>query len=372
MGTPSTFSITNVTGSERMDLRLRGRALPYQPYTLEGNMRAEFTWYPGNAVATVQMLGAEEKTTSVNGMWKDRFIKNITDDNKSVIPTAVALFNDKQVADTAALCAVIERIRLAGQLVRVEWDTLVREGVLLRFRQSWKRIEDVEWEMEFQWVSRGEKQAPVTLPTTTSSDSFSKELRSLVDLLTTALNPPAFAVVADFTDQLNSHISEIEGAVAQVEGAVQNSVDQISSPAETAERALAATQTISGQASAIVTLVESFPPLFVISTATRQALGFEDALSADSYTRGIKAQARALQLTASEQANTLRAQTRQEQLVASFVARGPMDLRDVSQRFYETPDQWRTLLQYNNLASSKIAAGTLILVPKVNASDRTV
>jgi hypothetical protein len=41
-----------------------------------------------------------------------------------------------------------------------------------------------------------------------------------------------------------------------------------------------------------------------------------------------------------------------------------MDLRDVSLRFYGTQDNWRTLLQFNHLASSKLSSGQLVFVPK--------
>lgn len=368
----STFSITTVTGSEPMQLQLRGRALPYQPFTLEGAMRSEVTWYPGNAVATIQMLGAEEKSSSVAGMWKDRFIKSVTDEGASVDPTGVALFNNQAVADVFSLVGFVEKLRLAGQLVRVEWDSIVREGILSRFRQTWKRREDVEWEMEFAWVSRGEKQKPVTLSSTTSANSFATQLRAGLDAITTALTPPSFPVIEDFTTAVDSALSEIDDAVLQVENAVQNSVQQISVPSDSAERALAATETIKTSASEIVTTCESYPPLLVIKNETGESLGMENALVASNYLREIKTAARDLQMTASDQADTLRAQVRQETLLASFVARAPTDLRDVSQKYYGTPDEWRSLVIYNNFESSRVDAGDLILVPKLNSVDGRV
>jgi len=372
MADPSTFSIVATTGNDRLDLKLRGRALPYQPLTFEGSMRAEFTWYPGNAVATVQMLGAEEKATTVTGMWKDRFIKSVTDEGVSVNPTGVALFNDQQVADVFDLASKVEQIRLAGQILRVEWDSLVREGILMRFRQTWKRREDLEWEMEFQWISRGEKQAPVSLPASQSPDTYSQQLRALLNNLVAAVSPPEFPVVEDLTLRIDAAVTEITSAVTEVESAVSYSVETVQAPVEASERALAATQTIVNQASEIRTAVEETPALFVISSTDRQSLGYEDALAADEWSRNVKDQAKAMQLTASEQADTLRTNARQEELIASFIARAPTDLRDVSRKYYGTPDQWRTLLQYNALESSKVDIGTLILVPKITAADRTV
>ena len=59
MGSPSSLVIATLPGAPvQMSLTLQGRALPYQGLELEGTMRAELTWYPGNGVASVQMLGA--------------------------------------------------------------------------------------------------------------------------------------------------------------------------------------------------------------------------------------------------------------------------------------------------------------------------
>ena len=54
----------------------------------------------------------------------------------------------------------------------------------------------------------------------------------------------------------------------------------------------------------------------------------------------------------------------QQELLASFVAAQNMDLRDVSTRYYGTPDNWQQLMQFNGFASSKLNAGDLVWVPK--------
>ena len=56
-------------------LNLTRRALPYRPFTLKGSQRNEITWYPGNPIGSLQVLGPTESDTSVSGVWKDVFIK---------------------------------------------------------------------------------------------------------------------------------------------------------------------------------------------------------------------------------------------------------------------------------------------------------
>lgn len=378
MASPSSFTISTLRQSGAglapgsPELELRGRALPYREpgLVLEGSMRAEFTWYPGNAVATVQMLGAEEKSTVISGMWKDKFLKSATDEGRVVQPDAIALADGQQVVDVFDLVARVEAMRLAGQLLEVKWDGLTRHGLLLRFRQTWLRREDVQWELEFGWVSRGEVQTAPTLPLVPSANDFSDTVRGLTSRLQDALTSPPFQVVEDFTAAVESAVAEIDDAVLEVENAVTGTVQQVSAPVDAAERTLAAAESIKRSASSIVTTVETYPPVEIIKTGSISALTLGDALAADVYSRGLKLLGRQLELAAAEQGEALRASTRQEVLLASFVAPGPMDLREVSTRFYGQPDGWRTLLEYNRMETSTLTAGALVLVPRVDFAGR--
>ena len=369
MGEPSSFTVSTLPGAKRrMSLELRGRALPYQPIDFEGSMRAEFTWYPGNAVASVQMLGAEEKTTVIKGMWKDRFIKSVTDAGTLVTPTGMALVNGRLVDDVYDLMLKVEKIRLAGQLLEVKWDRIVRHGIMLRFRQSWARIEDMEWEMEFQWVSRGEAQRPPSIPLAETAGDWAAEIKAKFDSLVASIQAnTVFQVVESFTSAVSTYAAQIDDAVVAIQNGAQNVVNQFSSAQEAAERALTAAESVKAGAIGIIDTIESIPPLDLIKTATAEGLTLGDALLASSYTRRIKDDATAMAVYAATQGDTLRAIARQEQLLGVFTARQPSDLRDVSSAYYGMPDNWRKLLLYNNLSSSKLTVGQIILVPKLTS-----
>lgn len=372
MGSPSSFTIKQLTGDQH-SLELKGRALPYQPLTLEGAMRAEFTWYPGNGVASVQMLGGEEKGTTISGTWKDRFIKSVTDEGRAVVPSGVALWDGSQVGDVYDLALLVDSLRKAGQLVEVKWDRFVRRGILLRFKQTWLRIEDLEWEMEFQWVSQGDEQTPPTIPDTPDANDFSKKLTAKLDQLRTALTlPPEFQVVDDFMSQVNSLADIIDDAAVEAENAVRNGIAKVSSPIEVAERVLTSAESVKTAASGIVTAVEQFPPKDLINTSAPDDLNVGDALLATTWSRNIKTQARDIALFASLEGDSLRAIVRRDQLLAVFTARENMDLRDVSRTYYGTTFQWRTLLSFNKFSTSKLSAGQVVLVPKLDFEDANV
>jgi hypothetical protein len=350
-------------------LVLGGRALPYQGLELETSMRADFTWYPGNAVATVQMIGAQVKPTPIKGMWKDKFIRPATDEGRLVQPEGVALFNSQQATSVLELTRLVDKMCLTGQLLRVTWGGLVRHGIMTNFRQNWMRVEDVEWGMEFSWISRGEVQSPPSIQLQPDTNSFVVDLRSTLNALKDAVADlrDGLEVADSFVAKVNSAIRTVDDGVSELEGAVENAVRLVASPLAATQRALSVAQTVKDSAAEIVAYVDSYPPLELIRTGDPSTLTLAAGLRADTYSRAIKQQARQLQSTASAQGDTLRAGLEQDMLLAAFVARSAMDLREVSQRYYGTPDEWGRLLDYNDMDTSLLRVGQLVLVPKLSA-----
>lgn len=360
------------TTPQEPTLVLGGRAMPYQNFEVEGTMRAEFTWYPGNGVATVQMLGAQEKATVIKGMWKDKFIRSSTDEGVDVNPDGIALWNGTQVGNVQELVKNIDsEMRLAGRLLRVSWSGILRIGILTRFKQIYPRIEDVEWEMEFQWISRGEIQTPPSLPQRATASDFADEANPILTAILDALDQLEQGIHAatDWLAIVTDAVATIEAGVAEIVAAVEANVDLINSQAETIRRTLNVTETIKGAALTIVEMVESTPPFELLKTDEPEKLDMSNALLADSYARNLKALARSMQALAASQGEALRANVDQDIILAVFVARAPMDLREVSQQFYNTPNEWRRLMDFNALDSSFIPLGELILVPKITTTS---
>lgn len=367
MADPSAFVMQELTGAKRT-LELRGRALPYQPFTLEGKMRADVTWYPGNPTATVQMLGTEEAPTTINGMWKDRFIKSVDFfGTRAETPAAVALFNGQQVEDALALTQAVTQLRLGGQLLRVTWDEQVREGILIRFKETWRRREDVEWEMEFQWVSRGEPKQPVTFILVPTVDDLAARLRKRVDSLIEKAEP-VFEARDFFMRNLEQNLLDIESAASDVEDAASSAVELTSTPDQASRRVMAAAESVKGSAASIVELVDAQPTREIENISPEeQTLG--RALFVDAWARELRREARALELLTAQEVDQLRALVDDDDLLAAFIARADSDLREVAQAYYGDQSAWRRLKKYNRFRTSKLIAGDLVLVPKLVRED---
>lgn len=418
---PSTLFISELTG-DRNILQLRGRTLPYRPLTFEGGMRAEFTWYPGNPVATVQMLGADEKTTSINGMWKDKFVRSRNDVGLPVLTgsTGVATFNGQRIADVRDLVEIVDAFRMRGQLIELSWDQFKRQGIFIRFRQTWQRREDVEWEMEFQWINRGEPQTPVAFAPSVPDLDISNQISDAVTGLTTIIEAP-FALVTTINNEITEIIETIEGAVGSLSDIANKAIDATLSPLEAVRSTLAAIQTIKAEAQAILDLTETVPAralrqaasiellvnqvaagsdVAVTETQTQTEAGaittvsvsstgavnalqttsetqtsaiaeitHEESLEAEVYKRDVRAAARNVRSVAAQREQELEAQTVRVPNVIVFSATADSDLRDVATRFYDNPEEWKSLLIYNNFDSSKLEAGQIVLVPPLTRTQ---
>lgn len=386
--------MSELTGEKRQ-LVFQGRALPYKPFTVKGTMRAEFTWYPGNPTASIQMLGSKEEPTTIRGKWKDRFIGTSNEFLRPVTPTGFVFLSSgagqngvsQQLTSCQAIVRAVDSVRRAGQYLRVTWGDVIREGILSAFTVTWERQDVAEWEMEFTWGSQGEAQIAPSLPNPPTVGDFSAQLTSLSDKLASVIAPP-FNAAESFLSLVSSSADTIQDASFQMANAVSGTTKTIYTPQETAERALALAQAVQADAEFIKSTIESTPPSEVVSrdlattvstigttltggtSVTTLTLG--ESLAVSNYTRALKKAAQDLINLCASSGEELRASVRQEDLLATFLARAPGDLRDVASEFYGSPDDWRTILRYNRMTSSKLARGQLVLVPKQQSTDRRV
>lgn len=428
---PTPLIIAEITGSKN-NLILEGRALPYRPLTFEGTMRAEVTWYPGNPQGSLQMLGVQEQTTTINGMWKDRFMSAFDAFGIPILTgrTARATFNGQDIGNIRDLVEVIEGFRFRGQLIEFSWDQFVRQGYLKRFRQTWLRREDVEWELEFEWINRGEPTTPVAFGIRSTVFDTISELSSAIDDLRVALSAP-FAFVSSFRVAIDTSLNAIEQAGAAVASVANKAADALLTPLQIARSTLAAFQTLKTESSNIANLFESAPAraqrisafipdlVFVNGSVTQQDLAagtnantadvgidvgaeggqilvvdestpaptsapqvtsltetagisqltHEQAVQAEATKRDVRKAARVIKSIASQRAQEIEADAIRIPDIRSYSARDGDDLRDVSTLFYDNQEEWKRLLIYNNLANSKLSGGQIILIPPIDLPE---
>lgn len=356
---------------------LRDRALPYQSFKLSQSQRIDVTWYPGSPVGTAQMLGPELKPSTITGMWKDRFIKSPLLAPES--PDFRALANSFQppatvdgvaVADAVALHNLFESICDQGQLLRVSWDTFIRDGFLTEYEGEFLRVQDVKWEATFTWIGKGQAQGPAAFTQEFDhTDLVANASKNLQDTADATDTQGYFTTAADFISAINANIITANTAVSDLADNLSGVVDAVVSPFDAAQRAAGILTNTAATAQQLmentqttvdVEIQRAIPPADV-------NLGLKMRLA--NYKRSIAVNARALLSTAVNAKAAMQARTVSPQLLASFVLREATDMRTISTTYYGTPNQWLRLAQYNMLTSSTADAGTVIYVPVLSLGD---
>jgi len=318
----------------------------------------------------MQVLGNEEAPTTITGRWADRFLRSIDDEGRAVQASAIALLGTggagatQPVANVVELAKTVDSIRREGQVVEVTWDQQIRHGIVEQFVQNWDRAEILNWEITFKWISQGEREVPISFALEVDQKSLSAKFNTLYDQLHTSLAAP-FSLVEDIERALDEMDAIISDAIGSITDTTANITDAVLTPATAVKRTLAAMETIKEGALRIENIVSSKAARALINTDEIDALSQGQTLTAESYVRGVKISARLLKTTAAEQNDTLTRRDDEQEILAVFTAHTNMDLRDVSTRFYGTQEEWRRLLKYNGLTSSKLLAGMFIMVPRL-------
>lgn len=383
-----TFTIEETTG-ERRKITLIGRALPYRPFSLEGEQRVEIEYPSGSPEGTAQVFGPTEGDCTIKGYWKDKFLDS---------PGTTFKLDGAAVLTAIEAVKTMDSFRVRGQRVRVSWGPVARFGHIKMFGQEWHNIHDVEWSLKFGWTARADSAFTASLPVADGLGSSASAFRRLLDDLRRAVRTP-LGLAAEYSDLVNSHLDAM-GALANEMDDLANAYAQTAtSPLQTLNRIDSALSrfadlggTLSDRLGAAMppALFQGLLQRFTGSSAGAAALAAEAAereawIAADRYELAAEASsahrlllAQTLQQEAARAAKkarnegTLRARmatARPGDIRAQHIAREGEDLRDVSALYYGTPSHWQALMLYNGLPSSDLEVGQDVLIPRQTGSE---
>jgi hypothetical protein len=365
----SSIEVQQIEGDRPITLLIRARAMPYPGGSWEGEQHSKLTFYPGNPVATQQVLGSRESPTTFEGTWKQRFMRG------------AIVKNGDASAITTPLEAVelIEAMRRSGRQVRVQWATFVRTGLIKRFAATPDRPQDIPWELEFEWNSRDDEKAP-RAATEQSAPAGNNLLKKLNQLLDTLAQFPAMA--AAFQAQLVSTIRDIGDGVARVVDLLRAVETLVNLPSSVLGALKAAVGALGRQ-------LQDFEHRIIgprssatdRQTATRAKGGYQDparvgrrssALTSSSVTQEL--QFEVWRRTLAGNARTLQNQltrtlidvlTRsQPKTVRVVTVRQNQTLYALSTQFYGSPDFANFLARSNRLTTALVPAGFQLRVPE--------
>ena len=368
----------NETGLYSVDLR--GRALPYKSFELTGTQRAEITFYQGNPVGSAQVMGPEEKPTTLHGMWKYKFIYG---NQPGPASDGVAVVSDggavRAAADPMDLCKVVDAIRKRGRLVKVTWDEIVREGILTQFVQKWQERQDVEWEMEFSWTSQGQSASPLGTSNMDAASSTVSTLQRAFDDFDSAMND-----VNNYIYAATDFMADVQAAITKIGSSITTVVNTASATVSYAEGTPnSVEQNLIGNCVSVEQACLNFYDT-ITSTPPFQTTWQPSTTTTPTPPPATSASTKALQfflfkqaaLSAKAMARTARQQRQlllrkvDPTLLTVVYAKSGQDLRAISLIVYGTSDQAQALKAYNRFSTSLIRPGTMVLCPQLTASTQ--
>lgn len=376
----SPFIIAERTGLKRA-IVLRGRSLPYRGAAWGGEQAVDVSWFPGNPVAVVQIVGPRWKPLTLTGKWKDTFLvdqKNAADllNFPALALAATSLGADAggqtfvggpaiptQKADRArALRDAFTLLRKSGSLLRVEWGSLVRYGILTNDNFPHDREEDIDWELEFTITGDTDAQPkPLPTPDLNALGLLKKLLAFLNELLNTLLE--AAYAQQQWIQRIIGPIVSITALITEIIGTLQDIATQrLQTPGNVLTL-------LKGNMSSIVASVVSLINLI----DTGKAAGIdaaEAALDPVTVDLNVLLQSRVrdqLRRLASEAARSQARIDAQDTttLKGIVIAPGGITLRDISRDAYGTPRNWLKLAEFNGLSVGSLPRGQVVLIPRI-------
>jgi hypothetical protein len=346
------------TGQAPGTIVLEGRSGPGWGPSWEVSQRISTKFPPGNPIATQQAIGPTLGNHVISGLWNDRYLGD---------------------GQAMALRALFEQLTIRALSVQVTWghglsgdpdfpelttDPIVRVGLIKRFTPKPDRVQDINWEIEFEWRSIGD---PATNAITATAqvnprEGFSDVLNDL-DLSTAlwtavengpnlrvGLPQPILNAMANAFEAVDSSVSKIQ----TVAGAITSAVII---PAAAAQQLIAA----AGNGIAALTLmISTVQRIDVLAVEVKDSALDIIRIKDDLFTVSAQCDA-AIETCYDAQAGI--AVNVEPDVIAEVRVPAGTDLRDLAAQYYGDADLWWLLSNFNGID------GSMVPYPPTGASD---
>jgi hypothetical protein len=383
---------------------LGGPSLPLQGATWSGSQRVATTWYPGNPdEATQGVLGPTEMPSKWNGEW-----------NRTRMGRLPAQFTDSgggtsQIVDPSVLRDALESMFRSGRRLRVTWsvdsDTgdssatgkIVREGRATEWNFKHVRWQDIEWDVNFAWASRGGTTPRVTSTRgnliTSVSAAYQAKINALINANTTAslqrTNPSQLTLgqleqLADYpttlTDALARQVTELGTQVGQV---IDIAATLATQPVQIAQRATNLARNTVAQTNGYYDTISRIPYEKTtnrsrVDSVIRAAVKFSQMsdMAQDAAQAG---QLLATQMQQTVQATSLTGALGQSSassaasIQRAHVCKNGDTPERLSMKYYGNPDHGVDILKANRLSwyMSTFPVGKVLLIPSLTQATTT-
>jgi hypothetical protein len=343
----SEFVIEELGGFRRR-VALSGYALPHWDKAEYPEMlNTKKTVYAGNPDATIQVLGYTIDDSHFQGMWLTRHLIGF-------VQATYQGAGEYRIETAQDLVNLIRRIHRSGQQLRVQWEDVVRIGVMKEFVPDYKRIEDVRWSMSFEWQKDGDvPDMPRAGGASIGTQGTQTALNAMQDR---AAQAPA-SVDASYFDRFRAGLSTMRTGGLQYMRQIKEATQTLETPITYINSAISISQELGDEALSTVSgLIDV--PITALKTSNRLI----DTLKCERWRRNAAFEVDRFNGEVGEQTRLLRKKKVNPPL-DTIVIQQDTTLRALSTRYYGTPDEWQRIANANGLVGSVVRAGTRVVIP---------
>jgi hypothetical protein len=397
--------------SVNRSVTLQGSTLPVAGAKWGFENRLKTTWYPGNQdEATQQTMGRQEAPSAWSGTWSSTMMAR---DGGAQLSDAAS--GSQGVVDPFALWSFLELILSSGRRLRVTWSLdqqasassanattvawkIVRTGRCKRFVPSFGYAQIVDWEIEFEWASRGKSTARVAQTRDASIGNNSAAYASALAAVQAA-NQLNFNTVGPsylslgLLEQLSGAPLGAAESASIAAGQLQNDLQAIvglgsnlaQQPYQVTKSAVATGRDAQATASGTYfSLSGQAPETFSTQTDATSVLAawsnfaqMQDACrlawgAAWLFTRQVQ---QTIPIHAPVLQGELGPQNSADSstILAVHVCKQGEILPAISLRYYSSPDHADDIARANNLAwhTYLIPPGTILVIPRISTTSQT-
>jgi hypothetical protein len=363
---------------ERFVWTAKNHNIPFSPWSFGLTQRTVRTDYPGADDPTEQVLGPNYDSFTLQGVWDDRYnapaLNPQNAEDRAIINQAGNLFGgrpgaarkarDKQGGYAIREWRRMEALVRRGNQVRITFEEITIQGLITDLEISYRRSWDIGYAFTFSPHHR-QPGGRFALSRSPRSVLNSKQLRNEVsDEVDVALafhaRAPRPRIKGTLYPDVDAQVDAWSANLLVIDDAIEQR--NLSLDTEPGGGLLRLAANFFTMATISVTLIDELEAL-----DSAEAMDFEagvDVLDYDVWARGLQDQARRI-LVAAERAASELVQRAEPNSLALYQPDAGESLYNVSNRFYGTPHNWRTIASRNGLDSLLLAGTEILIIPEV-------
>lgn len=352
---PSLEGFIPRSGAVRFEWDSDHRSSPVQPWSGGVHQRTARVDYPGSDNPTEQVLGPNFKPFTLSGRWQDKFNGGAAATLGGVTITegfAIKTFN--------AFLAMVRR----GNVVQISFKSLVFIGIITDFDWDYRREYDIGYSFTFSPHRRpgaDELAKPPSPRVTRDAKTLSKkvEQRIKTDMAAIAVNKPSTQIAGDISPLTSAQLAAMESASDEFQFIVNHRILRTDADADLSVlRAIASGDLLIGRASLQITGLSGLSS--DTSLMYQTPLG---VLGLETWARGTAASSRLVVFDSYDARQQLDEQAQPDAIALYQPFKGE-SLYSVSNRFYNTPHNWRLIKERNLLPSSNMTGTEILIIPE--------